>query len=81
MVRTDTDTKSVKRVEEEELELYSVFNRAEKFCIVILVSFAIWFSALSNFIYYPALQQLSEDLSVSIGLGWGHIVTAGLHTV
>ncbi|KAI0977524.1 multidrug resistance protein [Xylaria arbuscula] len=62
----ESETKSLKQVGEENLEPYSAFTRVEKFCIVALVSFAAWFSTLSSFIYYPALQPLSEDLSVSV---------------
>ncbi|KAK7953855.1 hypothetical protein PG988_014549 [Apiospora saccharicola] len=45
---------------------YSAFSYAEKWCIVSLVSFAAWFSTVSSFIYYPALQLLSESLHVSV---------------
>ncbi|KAI0433022.1 multidrug resistance protein [Xylaria sp. FL1042] len=62
----ESETKSLKRAGEANPELYSAFTRAEKFCIVALVSFAAWFSTLSSFIYYPALQPFSEDLSVSV---------------
>ncbi|KAI0814580.1 chloramphenicol resistance protein [Xylaria sp. FL0064] len=62
----ESTTKSLERGREEDPELYSAFTRAEKFYIVALVSFAAWFSTLSSFIYYPALQPLSKDLSVSV---------------
>lgn len=59
-----------KAVEDQETavsrEKYSVFTRAEKWCIVALVAFAASFSTLSSFIYYPALHQLAETLSVSV---------------
>ncbi|KAI1283615.1 major facilitator superfamily domain-containing protein [Xylaria sp. FL0933] len=61
----ESSTKSLERRGEED-PVYSTFTRAEKYCIVALVSFAAWFSTLSSFIYYPALQPLSKDLSVSV---------------
>lgn len=45
---------------------YSVFTQTEKWCIVTLVAFAAWFSTLSSFIYYPALDQLASYFSVSV---------------
>jgi len=51
---------------EEGIQRYSVFNRAEKWCIISMVSFAAWFSTLTSFIYYPAIHQLSGVFSVSI---------------
>ncbi|TLD28420.1 hypothetical protein PspLS_03372 [Pyricularia sp. CBS 133598] len=47
-------------------ETYSVFTRAEKRCITAMVAYAAAFSTLSSFIYFPALTQLAESLSVSI---------------
>ena len=48
------------------IEKYSVFTTAEKWCIVVMVSYAAWFSTLSSFIYYPAIHLLSQTLSVSV---------------
>ncbi|KAI1469709.1 multidrug resistance protein [Daldinia caldariorum] len=48
------------------MDRYSVFTKAEKWCIVSMVSYAAWFSTLSSFIYFPAVHLLSEDLSVSV---------------
>lgn len=53
-------------LEVETVEKYSVFTLAEKWCIVAMVSYAAWFSTLSSFIYYPAIPQLSQTLSVSV---------------
>jgi MFS family permease len=50
-----------------EVEKYSVFTTAEKWCIVAMVSYAAWFSTLSGFIYYPAIPTLSKALGVSVG--------------
>ncbi|KAK7756562.1 hypothetical protein SLS62_001399 [Diatrype stigma] len=47
-------------------ERYSVFTRTEKWCIVSMVAYAAWFSTLSSFIYYPALQSLSAALNITI---------------
>lgn len=45
---------------------YSVFTRAEKWCIVAMVSYTACFSTLSSFIYFPALQLLANSFSVSV---------------
>ena len=45
---------------------YSVFTPTEKWCIIAMVSCAAWFSTLSSFIYYPAIHQLAQTLSVSV---------------
>ncbi|UQC82005.1 uncharacterized protein CLUP02_07491 [Colletotrichum lupini] len=45
---------------------YSEFTKIEKWIIISIVSYATWFSGLSSFIYYPAINALSETLSVSI---------------
>ncbi|TLS23924.1 hypothetical protein PpBr36_08242 [Pyricularia pennisetigena] len=47
-------------------DTYSVFTRTEKRCITAMVAYAAAFSTLSSFIYFPALTQLAESLSVSI---------------
>jgi hypothetical protein len=44
---------------------YSIFTRAQKRWIVLLIAFAAMFSPLSSFIYYPALSSLATDLKVS----------------
>ena len=51
---------------EEPRELYSVFTSVEKWCIVAMVSYAAWFSTMTSFIYYPAIEQLARVFSVSI---------------
>lgn len=51
---------------EEAIEPYSIFTKAEKRCIVAMVSYAAWFSTLTSFIYYPAIHQLSQIFAVSI---------------
>lgn len=50
----------------ENIEKYSVFTTAEKWCIVAMVSYAAWFSTLTSFIYYPVIDQLSKTFSVSV---------------
>jgi MFS family permease len=54
------------QVVEEVIEKYSVFTRAEKWCIVAMVASAAWFSTLSSFIYFPALHILSQTFGVSV---------------
>ncbi|KAF2105863.1 major facilitator superfamily domain-containing protein [Lophiotrema nucula] len=46
--------------------VYSVFTRTEKRCIIVLVSYAAWFSTLSSFIYFPAIESISKSLGVSV---------------
>jgi uncharacterized membrane protein (DUF2068 family) len=48
------------------VEKYSDFTTAEKWCIVAMVSYAVWFSTLSSFIYYPVIPTLSMALGVSV---------------
>lgn len=48
-------------------EKYSVFTQIEKRCITAMVAYAAAFSTLSSFIYFPALNELAESLSVSVG--------------
>lgn len=59
-----------KSVNDDQLEdppaPYSVFTQAEKWLIVAIVAYAAWFSTLTSFIYYPAIQQLSRVFSVSV---------------
>ena len=45
---------------------YSIFTRGEKRWIVFLVAYAGLFSPLSSFIYYPALFNIAEDLSITL---------------
>ncbi|KAM5356572.1 hypothetical protein ACJ41O_003218 [Fusarium nematophilum] len=47
---------------------YSLFTKNERRWIVALISLAGWFSALSSFIYYPAIPIIAEDLHSSIGM-------------
>ncbi|KAH7169908.1 multidrug resistance protein [Dactylonectria macrodidyma] len=60
---TQDPTSADPSVEESE---YSVFAKAEKWCIVVMVSYAACFSTLSSFIYFPALQPLADSFSVSV---------------
>ncbi|KFA67604.1 hypothetical protein S40285_09765 [Stachybotrys chlorohalonatus IBT 40285] len=62
---TVNDDQSVKAPETTSPR-YSVFTGIQKWCIVAMVSFAAWFSTITSFIYYPALQLLSEVFSVSV---------------
>jgi MFS family permease len=50
----------------DAIEKYSVFTTTEKWWIIVMVSFAAWFSTLSSFIYYPALHLLARTFSVSV---------------
>ncbi|RVX74457.1 hypothetical protein B0A52_01583 [Exophiala mesophila] len=48
------------------IERYSVFTTPERWYIVILASFAAWFSSVNNFVYYPAMPLLASTFNVSI---------------
>ena len=50
----------------EAIKRYSVFTKAERWCIVALASYAAWFSTLSSFIYFPAIPTLSQEIGVSV---------------
>ena len=45
---------------------YSAFTKLQIRWIVFLVTLAGWVSTLSSFIYYPAIDALSEDLRTPI---------------
>ncbi|KAK7917293.1 hypothetical protein PG985_010901 [Apiospora marii] len=47
---------------------YTKFSKVERRVIVALIALAAWFSTLSNFIYYPAISSIAEDLNSTIGL-------------
>ncbi|KAI4232554.1 MAG: hypothetical protein LQ349_004926, partial [Xanthoria aureola] len=47
---------------------YSVFTKPEKRWIILLVAMAGFFSPLSANIYFPAINYLARDLSVSLEL-------------
>ena len=47
---------------------YSAFSTSEKRAIVFLVALAGFFSPFSAFIYFPALQDIANDLYVSLEL-------------
>lgn len=47
---------------------YTGFTRLQKYSIISLAAYAAWFSALSSFIYYPALPQLAAFFSMSPGI-------------
>ncbi|KAI4253610.1 MAG: hypothetical protein L6R42_007518, partial [Xanthoria sp. 1 TBL-2021] len=47
---------------------YSVFNKPEKRWIIFLIAMAGFFSPLSANIYFPAINYLAHDLSVSLEL-------------
>lgn len=45
---------------------YSHFTKARKRLIVFLITFAATFSPLSSFIFFPAINALSQSLHVSV---------------
>ncbi|KAH8587084.1 major facilitator superfamily domain-containing protein [Bisporella sp. PMI_857] len=49
------------------LPSYSIFSRAQKLVVLLLASFAATFSPLSSFIFFPAIDDLSQSLHVSVG--------------
>ncbi|KAJ5833329.1 hypothetical protein N7474_001640 [Penicillium riverlandense] len=52
----------------EQLPPYHVFTRARKLQMVCIVSMAAIFSPLSSNIYFPALNEVSKDLNISMSL-------------
>lgn len=48
-------------------DVYSVFSKSQKRCVVFLVAFAGSFSTLSSFIYFPAITPLADSLHTTIG--------------
>lgn len=47
-------------------ESYSVFTKTEKYTAVVLVAFTAIFSPLSSFVFFAAINALSEALHVSV---------------
>lgn len=47
-------------------EPYSVFTKKEKYTAVVLITFTAIFSPLSSFVFFPAINALSEALNVSV---------------
>lgn len=52
---------------EQPRSAYSVFTRAQKRCILFLISFAASFSTLSSFIFFPAITPLAHSLRTTVG--------------
>lgn len=46
-------------------EIYSVFTVPQKRAIILTGSFVSWFSPMSGSIYFPALNQIANELGVS----------------
>jgi MFS family permease len=49
------------------LRPYSTLTRRQKILVLCLASFAATFSPLSSFIFFPAIDDLSQALHVSVG--------------
>ncbi|KAL9622299.1 MAG: hypothetical protein Q9160_003310 [Pyrenula sp. 1 TL-2023] len=73
----DGQLEKVSTMEEQEAKVtpvesngppFSVFTRQQKRFIVVMASWAGFFSPVSGNIYFPALNSLSQDLNVSISL-------------
>lgn len=47
---------------------YSTFSSRQKAWIVFLVALAGMFSPMSSFVFYPAIDAISKDLHVTVGL-------------
>lgn len=46
-------------------DIYSVFTVPQKRAIILTGSFIAWFSPMTGSIYFPALNQIARDLSIS----------------
>ena len=45
---------------------YSAFSKAQKRWIVFVAAFAGWFSTMSSFIFFPAIDTIAKSLNTSI---------------
>lgn len=52
---------------EQPRNVYSVFSKSQKRCVVLLVAFTASFSTLSSFIYFPAITPLANSLHTTLG--------------
>lgn len=59
--------KSLSTTGSPALPPYSAFTKRQKYLVLSLASFAVTFSPLSSFIFFPAIQDLPDALHVSIG--------------
>ena len=64
----DENNKNNNNARENQNVTFSVFSLSKKRFIVFMASWAGFFSPVSSQIYYPALNSLTKDLSVSITL-------------
>lgn len=65
---TENEVGNGRKVEiEEAFDPYTVFTLAEKYTIIVMVSYISWSANLSTFIFLPALKPLSESFDVSVG--------------
>jgi MFS family permease len=53
-------------VDQHQLQAYSVFSKKEKYVAVLFITLTAMFSPLSSFIFFPAINALSESLKVSV---------------
>ncbi|KAJ5663475.1 MFS general substrate transporter [Penicillium longicatenatum] len=53
-------------VAQHQLQAYSVFSKKEKYVAVLFITITAMFSPLSSFIFFPAINALSESLKVSV---------------
>jgi MFS family permease len=51
----------------EALPSYSILTKRQNILVLCLASFAATFSPLSSFIFFPAINDLSQALHVSVG--------------
>ncbi|KAJ5657798.1 Major facilitator superfamily domain general substrate transporter [Penicillium longicatenatum] len=53
-------------VAQHQLQAYSVFSKKEKYIAVFFITITAMFSPLSSFIFFPAINALSDSLKVSV---------------
>ncbi|KAI4262526.1 MAG: hypothetical protein L6R42_002304 [Xanthoria sp. 1 TBL-2021] len=63
-----TDVEQAQEASDSQEAQYSVFTKPEKRWIIFLIAMAGFFSPLSANIYFPAINYLARDLSVSLEL-------------
>lgn len=56
--------KSEAQPQNSDTGLYSIFSKRQKIGIIIFASWAAFFSPVSSNIYFPALNDMADDLHV-----------------
>lgn len=63
---SQADDMETLEVAESSPTQYSVFTKVQKRWIIFLAAYAGWFSTLSSFIFFPAINNLADDLHTTV---------------